>query len=215
MTEKDTSPLAGAYQAIGAYFCSFSRVEHELGESFKAGYGLQNNDASDAIVAALGDVARKTNLVWAASKGAKNAQGEEASAEWKAKVEARVKSVFNCNDDRVLLAHSLLGPKADGSVDLVRLKVTGGKVTGKDAIKWSSDDFLSKTKQMDELVGESKSLNGELRNFKYTIPNFGWIPSSNFLDMMARPIPPLALRALLLQQNVPAVDTETRPSSHD
>jgi len=40
MTEK--SPLADAYQAIGAYYSEFSRVEYELGESVKAMYGLQN-----------------------------------------------------------------------------------------------------------------------------------------------------------------------------
>ena len=70
-------------------------------------YGLQNNDASDAIVAALGDVARKVSLVWAASKGAKDPIGSEAPAEWKAKVEATIKRVFECNtNDRVPLAHS-------------------------------------------------------------------------------------------------------------
>ena len=49
MTE--TAPLAAAHQAIGAYYCQFSRVEHELGESVKVVYGLENNEASDAVVA--------------------------------------------------------------------------------------------------------------------------------------------------------------------
>jgi hypothetical protein len=78
------NPFADPYQAIGAYVCEFSRVEQELGESVNVVYGLQNNEASDAIVAALGDFPRKAKLVWAASKGAKNADGSDASEEWKA-----------------------------------------------------------------------------------------------------------------------------------
>jgi hypothetical protein len=169
----DTSPLADAHQAIGAHFAAFSRVEHELGESVKAVFGLENNDASDAIVAALGDFARKANLVRAASRGAKYADGSEASAEWKDKVEATIKRVLSCNGHRVSLAHSLLQPNDDGSVDLVRLKLDHGKVTGRDAVKWSRDDFREKIQQLHKLAEELKSLNSELRTFKYTIPNLG------------------------------------------
>jgi hypothetical protein len=133
MAETTTPPLADAYQAIGEYFVSFSRLESELGQSIKATYGLSNNDAGDAIVAALGDVARKANLVRVASKFAKNADGSEASPEWKDKAEKIFKRVLDCNgSDRVPLAHSLLQPNADGSVDLVRLKIDKGKVSGKD-----------------------------------------------------------------------------------
>jgi len=147
-------PLADAHRAIGAFFCAFSRVEHELGEGVKAVYGLQNNDASDAIVAALGDVARKANLVWAAGKGARNPDGSEASAEWKAKVEVTIGRVLNCNQhDRVPLAHSLLQPNADGSVDLVRLKIDQGEVRGKDGVKWSKDDFGEKIERSNKLAG--------------------------------------------------------------
>jgi hypothetical protein len=193
MTETETSPLAEAHQAIGAYFCSFSRVEHELGESIKAVYDLQNNEASDAIVAALGDFAKKAGLVWAASKGAKNVDGSEAAAEWKDKVEATIKRVLRCNDfDRVRLAHSLLQPNADGSVDFVRLKVDGGKVTGRDGVKWSREDFRSKIQQLEKLAEELRSLNGELQNFKYTI----WMTSSNFEPMGM----PAALRNLIMNQ---------------
>jgi hypothetical protein len=179
----ETSSLAAAHQAIGAYFSSFSRVEYELGESVKAMYGLENNEASDAIIAALGDVARKASLVWAASKGAKNA-GKDAPEEWKGKVEATIKRVFECNDDRVRLAHSLLQPNADGSVDLVRLKIDAGKVKGKDGVTWSRDDFAAKVQRLNELAEELKSLNRELQTFTYTIPNLGWMPISNFEPTM-------------------------------
>jgi hypothetical protein len=177
MTEQ--SPLAAAHQAIGAYFCAYSRVEHELGESVKAMYGLEKNDASDAIVAALGDAARKASLVWAASKGAKNADDKDASKEWKDKVEATIKRVFTCNDDRVRLAHSLLQPNADGPVELVRLKLDEGKVKGKDGVTWSRNDFAEKIQRANELANELKALNGELRTFTYTI-SMDWISNSNF-----------------------------------
>ena len=69
--------------------------------------------------------------------------GADASAQWKAKVEDTIDNVFKCNDDRVLLAHSLLQPNTDGSVELVRLKVDHGKVTG-GARTWSRDNFVTK-----------------------------------------------------------------------
>jgi hypothetical protein len=183
MTE--TAPLAAAHQAIGAYFCEFSLVEQELGESVKVVYGLQSHEASDAIIAALGDFARKASMVLAASKGAKNADGKmEAAADWKDKVETTITRVFKCNNDRVLLAHSLLQPNADGSVDLVRLKITGGEVTGRDGVKWSRNDFVAKIGRLKEVAKELKSLNDELRAFKYTIPNLGWVSISNFEPTM-------------------------------
>jgi hypothetical protein len=204
MTETETSTFADAHQAIGAYFCEFSRVEQELGESVKAVYSLQNNEASDAIVAALGDFARKASIVWAASKGAKNADGSEASAEWKDHAETTIKRVFECNDDRVRLAHSLLQPNADGSVELVRLKIDRGEVTGREGVKWSRGDFVAKIRRLRELAEELKSLNGQLQTFKYTIPNLGWMPSSNFEGMMSpRGIPAALLTIMMNQPPVP------------
>jgi hypothetical protein len=210
MTE--TAPLAAAHQAIGAYYCQFSRVEHELGESVKVVYGLENNEASDAVVAALGDVARKASLVWAASKGAKDTEGKEASEEWKAKVEAIIRRIFDCNQhDRVPLAHSLLQPDADGSVDLVRLKIDHGKVKGKEGVKWSREAFVTKIQQLKELADELKSLNDELRTFKYTIPNLGWMPSSNFESTMSM-MRPQGISAVLMEfgsQPLPPLPPDT------
>jgi hypothetical protein len=171
MTE--TSPLAAAHQAIGAYFCAFSRVEDELGESIKVVLGLQNNPAADAIVVAIKDFARKAGIVSAASVGAKKADGSDAPAEWKDKVKVTINRVFACNDDRNVLAHSLLQPNSDGSVGLVR----HGKATGD---KWSLTNITSKTNDMDKVAEELKALNGELRTFTYTISNLDWITSTNF-----------------------------------
>jgi hypothetical protein len=114
----------------------------------------------------------------------KNADGKDASKEWKAKVQATIKRVLECNDDRNRLAHSLLQPNADGSVDLVRLKLNKGKVQGKDGVTWSRSDFTEKIQRVNMLAEELSALNGELRTFTYTISNLGWMPSSNFEPTM-------------------------------
>lgn len=202
-----TEVEAAAHRAIGAFFCAFSRVEHELGEGVKAVYSLQKNDASDAIVAALGDVAKKASLVWAASKGAKDANGSEASAEWKAKVEATIKAVFDCNTkDRVPLAHSLLQPNADGSVDLVRLKIDRGELRGKDGVKWAQVDFEEKIQRLNKLADELESLNRELRTFNYAFQDLGWTPSGDFEGMMSPRGIPAPLLATIATALPPAED---------
>ena len=94
-------------------------------------------------------------------------------------MEATIKRVFTCNDDRVRLAFSLLQPNADGPVELVRLKLDEGKVKGKDGVTWSRNDFAEKIQRANELANELKALNGELRTFTYTI-SMDWISNSNF-----------------------------------
>jgi len=190
-----TDVFADAYQAIGKYLCAFSRMEQELGESIKAVLGLQKNEASDAIVVALGDVARKASLVRAAIQDAKNADGSDVSAKLKEFAETKMKSVFKCNDDRVKLAHSLLDPQADGSVELVRLKITDGKITGRDAIPWSYQDFEAKIQQTNVLTEELETLNGELRSFKYSVPNVGWM-STDFFTPTPLGVPRVLLESL-------------------
>ena len=164
-------PLAQAYQAIGEYFCAFSAVEYELGEAIKVAFGLQNNEASDAIIAALGDFSRKGRLVQTAIRFAKKGDGSPTSDDWKTKVDATIKKALGCNDpDRILLAHSLLEPNADGSVDFVRLQVRDGKVTGKEGFNWPHKDFSEKISVLKELAKELQAVNTELRTVKITIP---------------------------------------------
>lgn len=162
---------AQAYQAIGEYFCAFSAVEHELGAAIKLAYGLQDNDASDAIVAALGDFSRKARLVEAAIKVAKNADGSNTSEAWKASAAETVRKALDFNDpDRQLLAHSLLQPNADGSVTFVRLQVRDGKVTGKDGYTWSHENFNKKIADLNEVRKELQAINSDLHTVKIRIP---------------------------------------------
>jgi hypothetical protein len=81
MAEDD--PHAKAHQALGAYFCAFSALEHELGECIKVILHLQDHESADAVVAALGDVTKKIDLVWPAVLAAKNQDGSEPAEEWK------------------------------------------------------------------------------------------------------------------------------------
>lgn len=108
-------------------------------------------------------------------------------------VETTIKRVLKCNtEDRTALAHSLLQPNTDGSID-----VRHGKAT---EVKWSRDAFAAKIEQLDKLADELRALNGELRTFKYTIPDLGWMPTSNFeptMGMMRHRGIPDALRATL------------------
>jgi hypothetical protein len=94
----EQSPYAEAHQAIGEFYCEFSKLERELGETIKVIFRLEEHEASDAIVAALGDVGRKINLVWAAVLLAKNVDGSETTTEWKDKADKTMKAIWQRND---------------------------------------------------------------------------------------------------------------------
>jgi hypothetical protein len=158
-------------------------VEQEVGEILKVVLGLQNNESADAIVGALGDMAKKLNLVSVASQTAKKIDGSEASAEWKASVKTKIDKVWEANADRSRLAHSFLQSKADGSVELV----PHGKAKGKDAVTWSHKDFGAKRLRLNQLTEELSSLKNELKSFKYALPNFSLMSSE--LMMMPRTTP--------------------------
>jgi hypothetical protein len=58
----EQSPYAEAHRAIGEFFCEFSKLERELGETIKVIFRLEKHEAGDAIVAALGDAGKKSGL---------------------------------------------------------------------------------------------------------------------------------------------------------
>jgi hypothetical protein len=171
------SPNSKAHQAIGAYFCAFSVLERELGEAIKVIFRLQQHEAADTIVAALGDVAKKINLVRSAILIAKNVDGSDTSEEWKTRADATMKTILGCNGgDRVALAHSYLEPRADGSVTLTSLQVPDGVLKNKQDT-WTEADFKRKTERLAELTEQLRSLKNDLSTFTVTIPNTGWMTS--------------------------------------
>jgi hypothetical protein len=160
--------LIQAHEALGAYFAAYSKVDHEVGKMVKVVLGLHGNQAGDAIVAALGDISRKANLVLAASQTAKQTDGKDASAEWKDSVEKQIKRAFECNNKRVPFAHSLLEPQPDGSVRLAQLKLDRGSLK-EIAKNWTRDELLSEVDKMAVLGAELRELTAELSHFHYTI----------------------------------------------
>jgi hypothetical protein len=96
-----------AHQAIGAYFCAFSALDRELGETVKVVFRLQQHEAADTIIAALEDFSRKVRLVRGAVQVARHADGSATSAEWRAAADETSKKILALNDTgRVPLAHS-------------------------------------------------------------------------------------------------------------
>jgi hypothetical protein len=131
--------------------------------------------------------------VLAASRTAKQADGKDASEEWKASVKRQIDRAFKCNDARVPFAHSLLEPQADGSVRLARQKLDRGAL--KEIAKtWIRGELLSEIQKMESLAAELQQLTAELGQFRYTVPlETGWL-STEFLNLtMRRRVPEGAL----------------------
>jgi hypothetical protein len=181
---RDEPTLAGAYQAIGRYFCAFSALERELGEAIKVIFRLRDHEASDAIVAAFGNALNKINLVWTASLRAKKADGSETPNDWKEKASNTMTAILRCNDERNELAHSFLEPKADGSVELARFKLRGGELKGDPNI-WTQDKFNAQVEQMTDLMGQVQSMTKDLSQLKIPSPET-WMSFSERRQISSR-----------------------------
>jgi hypothetical protein len=174
MTEE--ALFAKAYQAIGAYFSTFSALDRELGETIKVIFRLQQHEAADTIVAALGDIARKIGLVRAAVRIAKKVDGSETSSEWKERADDTMKSIYGCNTgDRVLLAHSYLEPNEDGSVKFTRLYLPDGVLKNRQET-WVDSHFTTKIERLRDLTQRLQQIKDDLSTLTITVPDLGWMP---------------------------------------
>jgi hypothetical protein len=172
MSDKNSS--AKAFQAIGEYFCAFSQLDRELGDTIKVALRVQNHDAGDMIVAALGDVARKASLLRAAVRVAKTAKGSDTTEDWKNSTDQTISKIFAVNDDRVLLAHSLLEPQSDGAVKFTRLHIPNGVFKSRQGT-WTQPDFTSKVHDLADLTSELSSIKDQLNTLQIKIPDLGWL----------------------------------------
>jgi hypothetical protein len=165
MAEKSESPFAMAYQAIGEYFCAFSRLEGELGETIMVILRLQDHEARDTIIVALGaiDISKKIGLVKDAVQLAKNSFGSETSENWKKRAGETMEAIWKCIPDRNLLAHSYLEPKSDGSVDIA----SHGKFKG---IPWNKDKFAATIGRLVELAAQLEKIKNDLQKYKVNFP---------------------------------------------
>ena len=159
-----------AYQSVGEYFCAFSALERAVGEALKVIYRLDQHEAADAIVAALGDMGKKVNLVWMASQMAKNADGSETSHDWKNAAGRTMSEVWEYSNDRNRLAHSFLDPNTDGSVT-----IEGGMRDAGVHGTWTKDQFKAKAQRLSVLTQQVQTLTNDLSTFAITIPDADWI----------------------------------------
>jgi hypothetical protein len=165
----DEYPQAKAHQAIGAYFCAFSDLEHELGEMCRVLLQLERHPMSDAIVAALGDASRKANFVWTAILVAKNADGSDPSPDWKRAADRTMRDTFERNNQRVAFAHSKLQPHDDGSVTLVRQKNEGGSLRGGPK-PWTYAEIEAEIARMNQVTEKLRTMKKDLQTLRFQIP---------------------------------------------
>jgi hypothetical protein len=120
-------------------------------------------------------VSKKINVVWTVSEFGKRADGSDTGKDWKENADKTMAAIWKCNGDRNQLAHSFLEPKADGSVELTRLRLEGGELRGADdPNKWTQDNFRTKLKQLRALTAELQRVKDDLSKFKITIPDATW-----------------------------------------
>jgi len=206
MTKNEDSPLSKAHEAIGAYFCAFASLERELWQTIKVVYRLQNHEAADAIVAALGDFSRKGSLVRAAVQLAKRADGTDTSDEWKESADATLGAILGCSDERNRLAHGELEPHEDGSVLIRRLKPDKGKLKGFDPVLWSQESFTSKIAALGKLTHELASVKDELAKVEIPYQSLAWLNVDQSGIVYRRTMSPALIAAA--QAEVPRPETD-------
>jgi hypothetical protein len=159
--------LTKAHQAIGEFFCAFSRLERELGEALKVVLRLQENEAADTIVAIVQDFLRKVRVVRRAVQTAKKADATDPNEQWKSKADKLMGEIMKCNNpDRVDLAHDYLEPHGDGSVSLEK--------PGEEPKLWTSQDFARKIAKLNDLTAQLKTVTTDLTELRIEIPS-GWL----------------------------------------
>jgi hypothetical protein len=164
-----------AHQAIGAYFCTFSALDRELGETVKVIFHLQQHDAADTIVAALEDFARKARLVGAAVKVAKHADGSETAKAWKTTAQKTIDGILGCNDpDRRMLAHSFLEPNEDASVKLTPLRLAR-TVLQNEPDTWTEKNFKQKIDRLRDLTRQLQGIKNDLSKLEINMSGLGWM----------------------------------------
>jgi hypothetical protein len=178
------SKYAKAYEAIGEFFCAYSALEGELAEAVKAIFRLHEHPAADTIVAALEDFARKARLVRGAVSLAKNADGSETAESWKSAADQTMGDILGLNDDRVLLAHSILTPNEDGSVKIKRLHLPQGRIKERE-LSWTEADFKKRIETLQTLTGQLRDLKRDLSTFKIT-PETLWMTLDPYQPHLTR-----------------------------
>ena len=174
--------LSKAHEAIGEYFCAFSNLERELGEAIKVVLRLQGNPAADAIVALIGDFARKAGVVREAIQTAKHVDGTDPDQVWKDNADDIMGKILGCNNpDRRDLAHDYLDPHPDGSVDLQK--------PGKDPKPWTTAEFDAKILKLKDFTIRLRTVTTELTTLRIPVPT-GWMSMDTYQPRRTSSLPP-------------------------
>jgi hypothetical protein len=204
----DANPPAKAHEAIGEFFCAFSRLERELGEALKVVLQLQGNPAADAIVGIVHDFARKVRVVRAAVQTAKNLDGSDPNERWKVDADELMGKILGCNNPgtkdlgRVDLSHDYLDPRADGSVSL--------RKPGQEPKIWTSQNFVDKIAKLNDLTAKLKTVTTDLTTLRIQIPS-GWISMDPYQPRVRQFAPSdLGTGSRMTDTPLPGKDAENR-----
>jgi hypothetical protein len=173
----DDTKFAKAHQAIGQYFAEFSELERELGEAVKVVLHLEGHDAADIVVAALRYPSTKASLVRAAAKIARKKDGRAPPAQWKAKADKTLKDIIkHSNGSRNTLAHSLLQPREDGSVNVTSRTLShSGQMTAGATETWNvkneTDEVRRLTEGLREIRAELSKLEVDVGKIRWFTPH--------------------------------------------
>src|SRR5262249_914678 len=107
----------------------------------------------------------------------------ETPTSWKENANKTMQAIWECNGHRNQLAHSFLEPKADGSVELARLKLEGGELKGESPSTWTQDNFKTKLARLRNLTERVQSITKDLSTFTIQIPNAGWMSVDSYQPM--------------------------------
>jgi len=194
----DDTKFAKAHQAIGQYFSEFSELERELGEAVKVVLHLEGHPAADIVVAALRYPSTKASLVRAAAKIARKKDGSGTSTEWKAKADETLNEIIkHSNGSRNTLAHSLLQPREDGSVNVTSRTLSHTGQMTQETKPWNLKDEIDKaqrlTKELREIRIELSKLEVDVGKIRFVRTHESGIPGL-YLTTYDQTETPLVLR---------------------
>lgn len=155
------------HRAVGRFFCTFSKVEDELGQALKVIFKIDHLANADVLVACLGDLTKKLNAVWSGIEQSLTADGSPPQEAWKMSAEGTMKRILTINTEwRVPLAHSYLEPLQAGALKLTRMTSQGVlKVVERE---WTVGQLDGKSNELDALAGEVRAIADKLKEFTIT-----------------------------------------------
>ena len=161
-----------AFQHIGEFLYHFAKLEVALNGALSK--VLELNGLRGNIVCANIDISKKIEIVQAAvvEQFAKDRFTNDAIGE--------LKSVFEFNIDRVLVAHGTFEP-IDGGIRMTKYKSTskGFQYKGAD---WTFEEFQNRSKKMQQLAISLTAITERLSPFKHSL-DFSDARNSGYLAL--------------------------------